>query len=278
MSTVRTSAGPIEVHEHGDRDGHPIVLIHGLLVDATIWNAVVGPLAQQGFRVIAPNLPLGAHRTPMDPAADLSPPGLAAIIADVLEALGLEDVTLVANDTGGALAQILITSRPERVGRVVLISCDAFENFLPPAFMPLVKAGGHVPGVVPAIAAVFKVRALQRMPFSLGWLTKRRVADALVAGWATALGAQAIRADTRKVLRAIDKRHTLDAATKLPAFHKPVLLAWAREDRFFPLSDAHRLASLLPDAHVEPVDDAYTFVQLDQPERLAGLIRDFARR
>lgn len=272
---LELAAGPIHVREDGPTDAPPVVLVHGLLVAGSIWDPVTDRLAVD-HHVFVPELPLGAHRTAMRPDADLTPPGLAAILADVLDALGLDDVTLVANDTGGAIAQVLVTTRPERVGRVVLVSCDAFDNFPPQAFKPLVAAGARVPGTLTAVRLALGVRAFRRTPLAFGWLAKHGLPDALVDAWAAPLRDPAIRRDTRKVLAGVDKRHTLEAARRLPAFTKPALLAWAAEDRFFPIALAHRLAALLPDGRVEPIADSYTFVQRDQPDRLAGLVRAFA--
>ena len=267
-------AGPLDVREEGPADAPVVVLVHGLLVAGSIWDPVTERLAR-AHRVVVPELPLGAHRTPLRPDADLTPPGLAALIADLLEALELRDVTLVGNDTGGALVQLLITSRPERVGRAALVSCDAFENFLPPAFMPLVKVGAHVPGALRALRQGMRIRPLRRTRLGLGWLAKHGLPDALVDGWMVGPADPAVRRDARKVLAGVDRRHTLEAARRLPTFTKPVLLPWAAEDRFFPIAHAHRLAALLPDSRVEPIADSYTFVQRDQPERLASLLASF---
>ena len=108
--------------------GRPLVFVHGLLVDGLLWRKVT-PLLDGEFRCIAPDWPLGSHRVALAPSADRSPHGMARLIADFLEKLELEDVTLVANDTGGAIAQLLVTERPERIGRLVLTPCDCYENF-----------------------------------------------------------------------------------------------------------------------------------------------------
>ena len=129
MSEAKLPQGTIRYAETGD--GPPIVFVHGLLVDGRLWRKVT-PLLEDRFRCIVPDLPLGSHTTPMNPDADLSPPGLARIVAGFLEALDLEDVILVANDTGGAISQITAANHPERIGRLLLTNCDAFENFLPP--------------------------------------------------------------------------------------------------------------------------------------------------
>jgi pimeloyl-ACP methyl ester carboxylesterase len=116
--------------------GPPIVFVHGLLTNGTLWRNVANKL-QTSHRCIVPDWPLGAHTAPTRANSDLSPRAVARMIAGFLDALGLQDVTLVANDTGGAIAQMVAAEHPERLGRLVLTPCDAFENFLPPMFRPL---------------------------------------------------------------------------------------------------------------------------------------------
>ena len=132
--SVRLSRATIDYRERGE--GPPVVFVHGLLVNADLWRNVVPAVAEAGNRCIAPDWPLGSHTTPV-PGADLTPPGVADMIAEFLDTLDLTDVTVVANDTGGALTQLLMTRHPERIGRVVLTPSDCFEYFFPPAFAPL---------------------------------------------------------------------------------------------------------------------------------------------
>jgi pimeloyl-ACP methyl ester carboxylesterase len=274
MSEVKLSQGTINFRESGE--GPPIVFVHGLLVDGRLWRKVT-PLLEDRFRCIVPDLPLGSHRTPMSPDADLSPPALARLIADFLEALDLEDVVLVANDTGGAISQITAANHPERIGRLVLTNCDAFENFLPPAFRPLQWAA-RVPGGLTGMMAGMRFAALRRLPLAYGWLIKRDFDGAPTREWVDPfLTNREVRHDTIKVLRGIDSRYTIEAAEKLRTFDRPTLLAWAVEDRFFKISYAERLAATIKGATLERIEDSYTFVSEDQPERLAELIARFAR-
>jgi pimeloyl-ACP methyl ester carboxylesterase len=274
MTEVRLPQGTIRYRELGA--GEPIVLVHGLLTNGELWRDVAPRLAAD-FRVIVPDWPLGSQQLPLDPGADFSPPGLARLIADFLEALALENVTLVGNDTGGALCQLVAVNHPERLARLVLTPCDAYENFLPPAFRPL-QVLARVPGSVFLIAQSMRPRAARRLPLAYGWLMKRPD-DALTKSWiAPALASAAIRRELASILTAISSRYTLDAAERFGEFAKPVLLAWAPEDRFFKLRYAERLAGAFPDARLERIEDSYTFAPLDQPERTATLISGFARR
>jgi pimeloyl-ACP methyl ester carboxylesterase len=274
MSEAKLPQGTISYRESGE--GPPIVFVHGLLVDGRLWRKVT-PLLADGFRCIVPDLPLGSHRAPMNPDADLSPPGLARLIADFLETLELEDVVLVANDTGGAISQITAANHPERIGRLVLTNCDAFDNFLPPAFRPLQWAA-RVPPVLNGVMQGMRFAPLRRLPNAFGWLIKRDFDDAPTREWVEPfLTDRAIRRDTAKVLRGIDPRYTIEAAEKLRKFDRPAVLAWAVEDRFFKIAYAERLAATINGATLERIEDSYTFVSEDQPERLAELIGAFAR-
>jgi pimeloyl-ACP methyl ester carboxylesterase len=233
-------------------------------------------LVQRADQHLRPDLPLGSHRTPLERDADLSPTGLARLIADFLAALDLQDVTLVGNDTGGALCQLVVTRHPERVGRLVLTNCDAFETFPPKAFRPLV-VGARL-RLLTATMQSMRVGALRRLPIAYGWLTKRPLPHDVLEEWVRPfLTTRGVRRDTRKAMAGLDPAILLDNAPRLREFDRPVLIAWAPEDRFFPVADAHRLAAVFPDARVVEIPDARTFVSWDQPERVAGLIADVVR-
>jgi pimeloyl-ACP methyl ester carboxylesterase len=207
--------------------------------------------------------------------ADLSVPGLARLIAEFIDRLELEDVTLVGNDTGGALCQLVAAHHPQRLGRLVLTSCDAFENFPPRAIRPVLRVM-KLPGALAMTSLLGRLRAVRRAAFSMMPLTMQPIPDAQVKSWVAPLADRRIRADLAKVVRGIDPSHTLAAAQRLREFDHPALIAWGAEDRFFPFSDAERLAATLPNARLERVPNARTFVQLDAPERLAELIGSVA--
>jgi pimeloyl-ACP methyl ester carboxylesterase len=274
MPDLTLPEGSINVRDTGS--GPPIVFVHGLLVDGTVWRKVV-PLLSDEYRCIWPDWPLGSHRKPMNPDADLSPRGVAHLIADALEALGLDDVTLVGNDTGGAICQLLVTERPERVGRLVLTNCDAFENFPPKVLKPMVWMA-RVPPLFNAAFQPMRIPAARRMQNAYGVLTREPVPDEVTEGWVRPfLSDRAVRRDTVKVLRGMDPADTLAAGERLSEFDRPALLAWGDASRIFGLEYAHRLAERLPRSRVEELPGARTFVMEDEPERLARLIADFAR-
>jgi pimeloyl-ACP methyl ester carboxylesterase len=272
MPEIELAAGTVRYRDEGS--GRPIVFVHGALVDGRLWDEVVSRLSGAA-RCVVPDLPLGAHRIAMRRDADLSPPGLADLVAELLERLDLRDVTLVGNDTGGALCQFVVTRHPSRVARLVLTNCDAFDNFPPALFRPLGLLGRA--RLLTAALQPMRLRALRRLPFAYGWLTKRRLPDSLLDAWVEPFFSDAgVRRDTRRFLVAIDREALLDNTALLHDFDGPVLIAWAPEDRFFPLEHARRLAAVFPAARLVEVADSYTFVALDQPERLAALIREHA--
>jgi pimeloyl-ACP methyl ester carboxylesterase len=272
MPEIELSQGVVRYREQGT--GTPIVLIHGLLVTGNIWDRLVPLLAAQG-RCIVPDLPLGSHSLPMKTGADLSARGLSQLIAEFMQRLELEDVTLVGNDTGGALCQLVAADHPERLGRLVLTTCDAFENFPPPAVRPLLAAL-KLPGALAATSLISRLRIVRQAAFKAMPLTMQPIPDEQVKSWVAPLADKRIRADLAKVVRGIDPADTVAAAERLRGFDRPALIAWGAEDRVFPFSDAERLAATLPNARLERIPNARAFVQLDAPERLAELIASVA--
>jgi pimeloyl-ACP methyl ester carboxylesterase len=273
MPEVTLPQGTITYRDTGD--GPPVVFIHGLLVDGTLWRKVT-PLLAGAARCIAPDLPLGSHRAAMNDGADITPRGVAELVGDFLAALELEDVTLVGNDTGGAISQLVALDHGERVGRLVLTNCDCFEVFPPKEFLPLVKSA-RVPGAVYAGLQPMRSAAARRTPMAYGGLA-REIPDDVTAAWVEpALNDAGVRGDLIAFLKAIDKSIMLDAAARLPSLRIPALVAWGQDDRFFPPELGHRLSVTLPNARLEPIANSRTFVAEDAPEALADAIGAFLR-
>lgn len=271
---VALDQGEVRYFERGS--GRPVVFVHGVLTNADLWRAVAPGVADAGFRCLAPDWPFGSHDLPMRPDADLSPTGAADLIAGFLDALDLRDVTLVANDTGGALTQLMLARRPERVGRVVLLPSDCFEYFFPPIFRPLPLLA-RVPGSMRVLAALLRVRALHRLPVVFGWVAKRPLPPEIVESYLWPPGRSVgVRRDLRKLLRGVSSRLTLAAAEKLRDFDRPVLLLWGSEEKLFPIRLARRLAGLLPDARLVEVGDTYTFMSEDRPDVVVRHVVEFA--
>jgi pimeloyl-ACP methyl ester carboxylesterase len=268
---VRLPQGTIRYREAGS--GPTIVFVHGYLVDGRLWDGVVDALAGR-FRCIAPNWPMGAQQVAMNPDTDLTPPGVATIIEGFLEALDLDDVTLVGNDSGGAMCQVLVARRPARIGRLVLTNCDTHENF-PPGIFKALPPLAKLPGGVTILALPFRSAAIVRTAFRP--FAKTKPPAGLVESWAKpAATDKAILRDLGKVTRGMNKEHTLAAAQQLRGSEFPLLLAWAPGDRYFPISYAERLADEVGGAKLVRIPDAATFVPFDQPGLVAAAIADFA--
>lgn len=257
-------------------DGPPIVFVHGVWVGGSLWDDVAEQLP--GHRCILPTWPLGAHRDPA-PNADLSAAATTQRIPAFLDSLGLDDVTLVGNDTGGGLCLGALGSRHPglgRIGRLVLTNCDSYEHFPPKGFDLMVK----VMRAVPAIGKLL-LRGFATGP-GRGFFLKSVCVDppkgtrakAIFEGFAEN---PATRGDALRVTQSLRPSVTLDAVSALRSFPRPVLLAWGDSDKLFPLDHAHRLEADFPDATLEVIAGARTFVMIDQPQALAAAIVQFAR-
>lgn len=271
--TLDLPGGTIRYHDVGS--GPTIVFVHGVLVNANLWRKPVGLLAPD-FRCVVLDLPLGAHAVPLRPDAGNDPESVAGLIGEALEALDLDQVTLVGNDSGGALSQILVTTRPERVGRLVLTSCDYRDTF-PPRMFSYFKPAAAVPGLLWLTLQPLRLRLPRRLPIAFGWLTKSAIDRPAEDSYLLpALSSREIREDVRKFIRGMNTGTTNAAADRLDGFGGPSLIAWSADDRLFPRSDAEGLVRDLPGARFELVEDAYTFSAEDNPAGLAELIGDFA--
>jgi pimeloyl-ACP methyl ester carboxylesterase len=269
---IRLAQGTLRYYERGD--GPPLVFVHGLLANSVLWRTVIAELAPR-YRCVALDLPLGGHALPM-PDADLTPPGIARLIADALEALDLEDVTLVGNDTGGAICQLLIAERPERVARLVLTNCDAFEQFFPPLVQPFkILSARFGEGFTTALARLLRFRSAQRR--FMATVSKRRFDDeTLDAYFGAFLRDPLIRRDAARFMANVSNRYTLAAARSFGAFARPVLLVWGKNDPFFSAKLATRLQAAFPHATLHWAPESRAFVPEDQPRLLAREIAEFA--
>jgi pimeloyl-ACP methyl ester carboxylesterase len=275
MAEIELSAGAIRYDDTGG-EGPVVVLCHGLLMTASLWNAVVAELGS-GFGCVRPTLPLGAHRQPMRPEADLSLRGQVRLLAEFLERLELEAVTLVFNDWCGA--QLLVAEGWDgRVGRLVLASCETDDNY-PPGLPGRVAAlAARLPGGLAAVLRPLRFKALRRLPMTFGLLARRPIPDELFDRWLEpALTNPAIRGDLRKYAGDTrqGRQQLVKANPRLADFGKPVLVAWAAEDKVMPLAAGRRLAAAFPDSRFIELPDSRTLIPIDQPRALAGVIAAF---
>jgi pimeloyl-ACP methyl ester carboxylesterase len=275
MTEIELSAGAIRYEDSGG-EGPVVILCHGLLMTASLWDAVVAELGP-GFRCVRPTLPLGAHRRPMRPEADLSLHGQVRLLAEFLERLELEEVTLVFNDWCGA--QLLVAEGWDaRVGRLVLASCETYDNY-PPGLPGRVAAlAARLPGGLAAVLKPLRIRALRRLPMTFGLMSKRPIPDALVDQWLEpVLTNAAIRRDLRKYAGDTrqGRRQLVSANHRLANLPKPVLVVWAAEDKVMPIQAGRRLAESFPQSRFVEIPDSRTLIPIDQPRALAGAIAAF---
>lgn len=257
------------LHDTGG-DGPPVLFLHGALVDGSLWDAVVERLG--GRRCLVPTLPLGSHPQAVDDRSRLTPQGVTEMVFELIEALDLRELTVVGNDTGGALMQLLVASHPtDRIARLVFTNCDAFEVFPPWMFKPMF-ALGRAPAALAAAVAPMRIGALRRLPIAYGWLSKRAPDEALERWVRPALSDREILRDAAHFVARADPALLLDAAPSLRRFEGEVVVGWAAEDRCFPLELGRRLAAQFDDSRFVEIEDSYAFVPMDRPDALAALI------
>ncbi len=255
LGPYRTASLPQGDIRYREADsGPPIVFLHGLLVNGDLWRRIV-PLLADSFRCIVPDLPLGGHLPPMPPDADLSLPGIAAIVNDLLAALELEAVTLVGTNTGGAVSQMVIAHHPERIARLVLANCDDYRNLPPPILLRF----------VPVSRRLLHATLADHNPGN----------DVLSSYFTPVIADPGVRRDLAMVLEGASSHDTLAAAETFPRFTKPVLIVWGDDDLIFKKRDARQLAHDFPNARLESVAASRAFVSEDQPEIFARFISDF---
>ena len=273
MPLVTLPQATIDYRELGPRDSaHPPVLfVHGALVDHRLWSGVASRLAERGFRCLLPDWPLGSHIIPVDDRSVLSPAGVAELIQEFMVALDLHDVTLVGNDTGGGICQFLIDAHPDRIGRLVLTNCDAFDKF-PPFPFNAIFALMHSPLTIRPMMVSMRARVLRHSPLGFGLLADN-LDPALTASWLAPCRTDSrIAGDFAALARAIGRTDLTRVAPRLHRFTKHVTVVWGMRDRCFTPALGRRLTALFPAGTLVTVDDAATFVPLDDPRAVSDAI------
>jgi pimeloyl-ACP methyl ester carboxylesterase len=275
MPEMELPAGTIEYEDTGG-DGPAIVFVHGLMMDGSLWRHVVRDL-RSDYRCVLPTLPLGGHRQPMRADADLSMSGVAEILGGLIERLDLSGVTLVMSDWGGP--QLLVGgAHDRRLARLVICSCEAFDNVPPQGPARLLPYIARLPGGIAAAVMPFRFDRLRRLPLTYGYMSRKPVPREVMDRWfGPVLSQRDVRRDLRKyVIDAPQGRRDLLAASEaLRRFDRPALVVWAREDRMMPIEHGRRLAELLPEGRLVEVEDSYTLISEDQPAELVSQLRAF---
>jgi pimeloyl-ACP methyl ester carboxylesterase len=274
MPAVDLPAGTVDYLDTGG-DGPVLLLLHGLAMDGRVWDDVVASLGD-AFRCVRPTLPFGAHRTALRADADLSLRGIGRLVSQFMDDLGLDDVTLVFNDWGGAQTMIA-DGLMERVGRLVLTPCEAFENYPPGIPGKVAALSGRMPGGLAMMRHVLRARPLRDLPIVFGRMSKRGVPEELIRSWTEPLARREVRRDLRKYVVGVrqGRRDLLAATPALARFEKPVLVLWAPEDRLMRPANGRRLADAFPNGRLVEVPDSYVLMPVDQPKVVARELRAF---
>lgn len=278
MPTIDLPHGKLRYRAAGPEDSKrpPVVFIHGFLVSNTLWSKTADALAEAGIRSYAPDLPLGSHSLPLDDSADQTPRGVARRVLAFIEAMGLDDVTIVGNDSGGAISQFVIDTDSSRVGRLVLTNCDAFDEFPPAPFDTIFKSFKR-PGPIRALMAPMRSTKIRHSPAGYGLLVGKPLDAEQTRAWAEPCITDAgVRRDAAKFVTAVDADEEMNGVSeRLSEFDGPLLLVWGNGDRFFKVELARRLAATAKDAKLVEIEGGKTFIPLDEPERLAAEIDGF---
>ncbi len=272
MPSIELRAGTIEYDDSGG-EGPVLVFLGGLLMDRSLWEPVVAELAPE-HRCVVPTLPLGAHRRPMREDADLSLDGFATIVEELLVALELRDVTLIGNDHAAAI--VLAGRDDPRVARLVISSCEAFENFPPGLAGKNIRLAGYLPGGIYLSLQALRLRAVRRLPIAFGWMAKHPLPDALIDRWIEpGLADRRVRRDLRRYVRSARRAQMVEFCERLRDFRRPALVVWTPEDKVQRPDHGRRFAELLPDAQLVEIEDSYSLIMRDQPVRFAQAVREF---
>jgi pimeloyl-ACP methyl ester carboxylesterase len=271
------SGGPIAYVDHGPRGAPAALFVHGVLVNADLWRNVVWDVADVR-RCIAPDLPAhGATPIPPEgPSADLTLNGHAARLDELCAYLGLDQVDVVGNDTGGAVAQVFAARYPGRIRTLTLTNCDVHENFPPELFKPFVELAeaGELGPIVAAMAADYAL-ARSEAGFGQAYATAAELSDELLTSYVAPFAADAGKGLERFIV-ALKAEELIAVAPLLAELQAPVQVAWGTADVFFEPAWAERLRELIPATErVTLVPDAMLFWPDERAADLVPVLRDF---
>jgi pimeloyl-ACP methyl ester carboxylesterase len=267
--SLRTAAGEIAYTEFGD--GPPVLFIHGLGTSGLLWRHVIERLSDTS-RCIAIDLPAHGGSPARD---DMSPAALAQAVADLCEALGLRQVDLVGNDTGGAVAQIFAARHPGLIRSLALTNCDTEGNFPPLEFAPIIEAAkrGEIASLLVATAA--DSSSWRTSPVAVGYEYPEAIPDEAWRAYFEPIGATMESArDFERLLAALDPADLEAVSGSLRALDAPTLIVWGTGDAAFGVKWAYQLRDMLPGAHeVIEVDGAKVFFPEERPDDLVPHLR-----
>jgi pimeloyl-ACP methyl ester carboxylesterase len=294
---VRTRSGEISYIDIGT--GPVALFVHGIATNAYLWRNVIGALARPGGgtepgggtqhggttrpgggtepggatprRCIALDLPLHGQ-TPVTAGQDLSVASLASVVEDFCDALELVGIDLVANDTGGAIAQVFAARNPKRLATLTLTNCDTAENMPPEAFKPtaeLAAAGALAPA---AVTLLDDVDAARDLVFGSTYEYPERVPPEIVRAYLEPCFGTLERArQFERMIVALDPGDLRAVEPQLRVLMVPTLVVWGTGDVFFDVSWAHWLRDTIPGVtRVVTVDGARLFFPEERAAELVG--------
>jgi pimeloyl-ACP methyl ester carboxylesterase len=261
-------------------EGPTVLLLHGCPFSSFVWRNVI-PLLTETNRCLAPDL-LGLGDTETPPEADWSLPAQEEMVIGFLDALGLDRVSIVGHDHGGAIAQLLAAHHPERIDRLVLCNAEAYDNWPSADERPFVRLT-QVPVLGPVLLWLYGTRRGLRLVLTLGHAVRDKAAltDELIDGYVRANTSDAHRrAKTGRFLAGqfdpANNRCTMDALDGLRRFERPTLLLWGGDDPHFGLRWAEQLRKDIPGAvGIEVLADTGHLLMEEHPDAVAAHIRAF---
>jgi pimeloyl-ACP methyl ester carboxylesterase len=272
ISDVETPSGRINYAEAGS--GPVALFVHGVLLNKHLWRHQMAGLSDIR-RCIAVDL-LAHGGTEIGPDQDVSVTANANMLREVLDALQVDRVDLVGNDSGGGIAQIFAALNPERVRTLTLTNCDTHDNWPPEAFKPFVEmvAAG---GLSNALNAMLADKSIYRSPGALGPAYERpeTVTDEDIEIYLRPhLRSEQRTRDLERFVGAFDHKHTLAIEPQLRQLQAPTLIVWGTDDVYFPVKWAHWLAKTIPRAK-PPVE--LPGARIFFPEERAGAFNKLLR-
>jgi pimeloyl-ACP methyl ester carboxylesterase len=272
-SRVQTPSGPASYVDTGG-PGRPVLLVHGVGSSSYLWRNVIALLDGER-RCVAFDLPLHGH-TPAAPGQDFTLPGLARFIADGCDALGLADIDLVANDTGGAVSQVFAANQPERLHTLTLTNCEAHDNMPPRALLPAVLLArlGLLARLAPRLMAPGNPRTARRVYGRVYQDVSKLPADIARVWLEAQAGTPEAARQAQRLLTSLRARDLLAAEPALARLQVPTLIVWGTDDMFFRTKWAYWLRDTIPGAsEVVEIDGGRLFFPDERAAELTTALR-----
>lgn len=266
-----TRSGPVSYVDTGG-DGPAALFVHGLGTSSYLWRRVIGRLRER-YRCVAIDLPLHG-RTPAAPDQDFSLAGVAGFVAGCCDALGLDRVDLVANDTGGAVAQLFAARHGDRLRTLTLTNCDTEDNLPPPSFLPTVELARAGKLAANGTRLLANIGHAGRLVYGSGYARPELLSDDLVRAWLEPIfGTEANGRAFERWLCGLDGAELAAARPELSRLRVPTLIVWGNADDTFETKWAYWLRDTIPGVtEVVELDGVKLFFPDERPDELAAAL------